>query len=293
MRTTVLTVSTVVLMTLACGGDPEVAVNPPADVAPTAETVTPAADPAAAIPTDMEYYFTREITAADLDGKSLRERALMRNTIYARAGNPFRKKWLNDYFSAQPWYHPEEKMDSAKLTPLDLANAQVIGTYEATLPRDRLTEEKVGLLEQRDAIGEAAMSAEDRIELQLVSAALGEWEGDPNVALGDRNPLADPNTLTERLTEAQLADLSRRDLRILRNTIFARYGRAFKSEQLQAYFSQKVWYELDPAYSDDRLNDVDKDNIAKIVAVEESLGGKMTDAEQKAFDEQSASMSAA
>src|SRR5262245_25089010 len=57
------------------------------------------------------FYYTREITQQDLDGRSLRELTLMRNTIYARAGNRFRKKWLNDYFSAQPWYHPLATMD--------------------------------------------------------------------------------------------------------------------------------------------------------------------------------------
>ena len=62
---------------------------------------------------DRPLYYTRPITDDDLIGRSLRELSLMRNTIYARAGNKFRKKWLNDYFSAQPWYHP---LDSAKRT---------------------------------------------------------------------------------------------------------------------------------------------------------------------------------
>src|SRR5215470_1120836 len=60
-------------------------------------------------------YYTREITDDDLIGRSLRELTLMRNTIYARAGNKFRKQWLNDYFSAQPWYHPQEPIDENKI----------------------------------------------------------------------------------------------------------------------------------------------------------------------------------
>jgi len=51
---------------------------------------------------DRPLYYTRALTAADLDGRTLRELTLMRNTIYARAGHPFRKKWLHDYFAAQP-----------------------------------------------------------------------------------------------------------------------------------------------------------------------------------------------
>src|SRR5437762_3233786 len=65
---------------------------------------------------ERPLYYERLITAADLEGRSLRELSLMRNTIYARAGNPFRKKWLRDYFTSQPWYHPATRTDPSKLT---------------------------------------------------------------------------------------------------------------------------------------------------------------------------------
>src|SRR5215510_16237625 len=68
-------------------------------------------------------YYEREIKPVDLKDRTLRELTLMRNTIYARAGNPFRKKWLNDYFSAQPWYHPLAQMDQSKVTTPDRKNA--------------------------------------------------------------------------------------------------------------------------------------------------------------------------
>src|SRR5215467_10083157 len=83
-------------------------------------------------------YYTREITDDDLIGRSLRELTLMRNTIYARAGNKFRKQWLNDYFSALPWYHPLDKMDESKITALDRKNAEIIAKYDADIPRDEL-----------------------------------------------------------------------------------------------------------------------------------------------------------
>src|SRR5215831_16275137 len=83
-------------------------------------------------------YYTREIAPSDLDGRTLRELSLMRNTIYARAGNKFRKKWLNDYFSAQPWYQPQEPLDETKITSLDRKNAETIATYDAGLTPDQL-----------------------------------------------------------------------------------------------------------------------------------------------------------
>src|SRR5262252_8625469 len=84
------------------------------------------------------FYYERQITPDDLKDRTLRELTLMRNTIYARAGNKFRKQWLNDYFSAQPWYHPLDKMDESKITPLDRKNAEIIAKYDADIPRDEL-----------------------------------------------------------------------------------------------------------------------------------------------------------
>src|SRR5262244_2400814 len=75
-------------------------------------------------------YYERALTRADLDGRTLRELALMRNTIYARAGHSFRKKWLHDYFAAQAWYKPLAKDDNSKITKVDRANAALIAQAE-------------------------------------------------------------------------------------------------------------------------------------------------------------------
>src|SRR5215472_17583683 len=103
---------------------------------------------ATAKPEDRPLYYTRPITDDDLIGRSLRELTLMRNTIYARAGNPFRKKWLNDYFSAQPWYHPLAQMDQSKLTPLDRKNAEIIAEFDGSISRVDLLARKKALLAQ-------------------------------------------------------------------------------------------------------------------------------------------------
>src|SRR5215469_17677501 len=91
-------------------------------------------------------YYERQITPEDLKDRTLRELTLMRNTIYARAGNPFRKKWLNDYFSAQSWYHPLTQMDQSKLTPLDRKNAETIADFDGSISRDDLLERRKTLL---------------------------------------------------------------------------------------------------------------------------------------------------
>ena len=222
---------------------------------------------------DRPLYYTRPITDDDLVGRSLRELSLMRNTIYARAGNKFRKKWLNDYFSAQPWYHPLDKMDESKITALDRKNAEIIAKYDADIPRDELLEM------QRRSLG--SNTPEDRIELHLVSMRMGKWAGSPN---DDRTPLEDPTLLDKQISVDSLKDFSRRDLRLLRNLIYARRGRPFNSALLQDYFQSVDWYKPDPKYTDARLTPLDRRNINVILSVENSLGGPLTDWEHKKED---------
>lgn len=46
--------------------------------------------------------------------------------------------------------------------------------------------------------------------------------------------------------------------RLLKNSIFAQYGRTFKDPELQNYFNQQWWYEPNPDYNDFMLNKEDK-----------------------------------
>jgi len=222
---------------------------------------------------ERPLYYTREITSMDLDGRTLRDLSLMRNTIYAHAGNKFRKQWLNDYFSSQPWYHPLDKMDVSKITALDRKNAAIIGAYDAALPRNELQAMQQEFMNPQ--------TAEDKIELRLVSMRLGKWAGSADQ---DRTPLEDPALLDKQLTVDQLKDFSRRDLRLLRNLVYARRGRPFHSELIKAYFAAVEWYKADPGYTDARLKPLDKRNINVILSVENSLGGPLTDWEHKKED---------
>src|SRR5258706_13668858 len=91
-----------------------------------------------AVAASRPLYYDREITAADLDGRTLRELSIMRNWPFAKAGQPFRKKWLSDYFSQQPWYQPVAITEVKKLSSLDAKNAAFIAKYETALSRDEL-----------------------------------------------------------------------------------------------------------------------------------------------------------
>lgn len=78
---------------------------------------------------------------------------------------------------------------------------------------------------------------------------------------------------TRSLERADVAELSVSELGALRNYIFARHGRPFAKKMYREYFSRFPWYVADPAYSDSRLNSVERQNIALISSRESELGG--------------------
>lgn len=66
------------------------------------------------------------------------------------------------------------------------------------------------------------------------------------------------------LTPSQVAMTAPRQHRTLRNEVFARYGRAFKSADLQAHFAKEPWYQVVPDFSEDWLTSNDRANVALI-----------------------------
>jgi len=60
---------------------------------------------------------------------------------------------------------------------------------------------------------------------------------------------------------AKLHSFNKTELKLLRNTIFAKYGRSFKSDMLKTWFAKKSWYKVNPNYSDKVLTNTDKKNI--------------------------------
>ena len=70
--------------------------------------------------------------------------------------------------------------------------------------------------------------------------------------------------LERPLLPADLEGFSKAALRIWRNAVYARHGRTFKSEDLQALFNEYAWYKPDNEYTDDKLTDIDRANIKLI-----------------------------
>ncbi len=84
-----------------------------------------------------------------------------------------------------------------------------------------------------------------------------------------------PGSDSRYYTEDELSSLSKDELRLARNEIYARHGRSFDSEDLQSYFDSQEWYEGSVApedFSYSVFNDYEKENIRAIEEAEEAAG---------------------
>ena len=73
------------------------------------------------------------------------------------------------------------------------------------------------------------------------------------------------------ITEQMLKGLSLHELRLLRNEIYARHGRAFRAPWLQQYFWSQPWYEQKEDFQDEQVSGSDKLNVETIVHYENRL----------------------
>jgi hypothetical protein len=79
-----------------------------------------------------------------------------------------------------------------------------------------------------------------------------------------------PDSDKKVLSEEDIATLSKQQLRLARNEIYARHGYVFKSADLQQYFSSKSWYTPDPSYNGS-LNDIETKNVMYLKEKEDQM----------------------
>jgi len=82
----------------------------------------------------QEQYFldasTRQLTPNDLAPVSKQQLRIMKNAIFARHGYIFKNAAMKNYFSTQPWYHPQFHNVYHLLTPIERDNVNLIKRYE-------------------------------------------------------------------------------------------------------------------------------------------------------------------
>ena len=84
-----------------------------------------------------------------------------------------------------------------------------------------------------------------------------------------------PHSNSEYITFSDLEDLSKQEVILARNEIFARRGRKFDTEYIQEYFDAQSWY--NPIYDPDDfpvsiINEYEKKNVNTIVEYEKAQG---------------------
>ena len=115
-----------------------------------------------------------------------------------------------------------------------------------------------------------SLSAIERKNLQLIDTIQKQQR---RVALAPGDMELFENKL---ITPAMLRGLSLHELRLLRNEVYARHGRIFKTIWLDQYFGGQPWYDPNPDFKDEELSGPDKTNVETIVAYENKLHNQIT-----------------
>jgi hypothetical protein len=116
-----------------------------------------------------------------------------------------------------------------------------------------------------DSYDGKTLNATERKNLQLIDAIQKQQR---HVALAPGDMELFENKL---ISDAMLRGLSLHELRLLRNEVYARHGRIFKTLWIQQYFGNQPWYDPKEDFKDEELTGPDKTNVETIVAFENKL----------------------
>lgn len=89
------------------------------------------------LPGDYSAFSTREVTAADMDGREAAELRIARNEIFARHGYIFKSEDLQEHFAQFDWYKAEFANVDSKMTALEKKNIAVLKRREDELADQR------------------------------------------------------------------------------------------------------------------------------------------------------------
>ena len=86
-------------------------------------------------------------------------------------------------------------------------------------------------------------------------------------------------TDSQYITESDLNGMSKEQVSLARNEIYARYGYSFENETVRKYFLQQSWYYEDPAinantFGVNNLSDCERVNLETIQQYERDMGWK-------------------
>ncbi len=182
---------------------------------------------------------SKHLTDADLEDKTQYALWLMRNEMFARYGYPFRNQRLANHFKRKAWYKPVHNRNSqfiyaSLFSGVEQHNAEFIYRYEQDMKAGR----------------------ERRPQPVLPSPI----QTQQNSVSGDY-----PQASIRTLTAADMRGKTSRELRLIRNEIYARHGYCFGVKDLQTHFTKQAWYRCKTRDSakvyTQRFSQIERDNV--------------------------------
>lgn len=264
-------------------------------------------------PGDMRIWQTRLITGDNLSDYTAAEWRVLIAEIEAIHGKIFSdEEWLQKYFDERYWYKANPNYSSSVLSEIERKNLETLLSEKS---KGRNTAISIGDMEnfQNTPLTEELLKNLSLMELRIIRNEIWARRGRRFETPGIRQyfewrdwykPLKDQKKVklnpveqqninlilaqeakireklsTEVLREDTLSDLFTEDLRVLRNEIYARRGRIFKSAELQKYFAAQSWYQPNPDFKDEQLSEIEFQNLALIKKAEETAISKFSEFE--------------
>ncbi len=253
-------------------------------------------------PGDMRYWQTRPLTARKLGTHSGAEWLVLRSEVEAIHGKRFSEPWLQQYFEERYWYKAADKYDPKHLSANEQKNLEVIALAQKKSRKIALAPGDMELFEDK-LIAPQMLQGLSLHELRLLRNEVYARHGrqfqapwlsqyfysqpwyQPNENFKDEDLSGKDKQNVETivayenkihddlsrkpLTRALLEGLFVEDAGKMRQEIYARRGKVFTREPwFQTYFESFAWYKADPEFTDAKLTELEKRNIATIVAYE-------------------------
>ncbi len=86
-----------------------------------------------------------------------------------------------------------------------------------------------------------------------------------------------PFSNSRKIVREDLSGLTDWQLKVARNEIYARHGRSFVHQDLTCYFNKLPWYEINPAYSENKLSSLEISNAVFILNYEKEIKSSLLD----------------
>jgi hypothetical protein len=261
-------------------------------------------------PGDMRFWRTRAFTKDQVGEKTLMDLHVMRAEIEAIHGRTFPEEpKLQQYFEDRYWYKAAKRYDPKGLTATERENIATLQAMEkeqrqlGLQPGDMLAFQRrlitpkmldnLSIHELRLLRNEVYALRGHKFKTQWLADTFASYEWYKPASRVKLNPFEEKNValilkketeihdgLTSKpVTQDLLDGLWLEDVQRLRNEIYARHGKIFRSKWMQSYFESFPWYKRNPKYSEKLLTKQERDNLKVIFGYESSAESQFNQTE--------------